>query len=134
MRYIFPRQFGLHNVFTSIVDVNETVQPFKDYTFRDDELRQQARHSTNSDEKVPRRLRGKVLQLVSRLQRRHGRCAYKELLDHYCPTPVMLFPNPTTPFPLVYVSFIDMLIDPSRPQARQRRSRTVGSRSMARWR
>ena len=32
MKYIFPRQFGLHNVFTSPVDLRETVQPFKDYT------------------------------------------------------------------------------------------------------
>ncbi|PCH03091.1 Reverse transcriptase [Penicillium occitanis (nom. inval.)] len=38
MKYIFPRQFGLHNVFTSVVDSRETVQPFKDYTLREEEI------------------------------------------------------------------------------------------------
>lgn len=38
--------------------------------------------------KVPKRLRSAV-PLVARLQRLHRRCAYKELLDHYCPVPTL---------------------------------------------
>jgi telomerase reverse transcriptase len=32
MMYMFPRQFGLHNVFTSQVDHTQTAQKFQDYT------------------------------------------------------------------------------------------------------
>ncbi|RPB11270.1 hypothetical protein P167DRAFT_230450 [Morchella conica CCBAS932] len=38
LKYIFPRQFNLHNAFTSIVDRRETVQPLKDYTMREKEI------------------------------------------------------------------------------------------------
>ena len=38
MKYIFPKQFGLHNAFSSAVDPRETVQPFKDYTLREREI------------------------------------------------------------------------------------------------
>ncbi|RYP25294.1 hypothetical protein DL767_008472 [Monosporascus sp. MG133] len=38
MMYMFPRQFGLHNVFTSRVDFKETSQRLKDYTLREDEI------------------------------------------------------------------------------------------------
>ncbi|KAL1981064.1 hypothetical protein VTN96DRAFT_3129 [Rasamsonia emersonii] len=93
MKYIFPRQFGLHNVFTSAVDSRETTQPFKDYTLREDEIAR--REST----KLPKRLRGKALALVQQLQKRHQRCSYTELLRHYCPIeeigPARLGPEPS---------------------------------------
>ncbi|KAH0538165.1 hypothetical protein FGG08_005223 [Glutinoglossum americanum] len=38
MKYIFPRVFGLHNVFDSTTNSRETVQPFKDYTMREQEI------------------------------------------------------------------------------------------------
>ncbi|KAK6357467.1 hypothetical protein TWF718_001777 [Orbilia javanica] len=38
LKYIFPRAFGLHNVFTSTVDKRDTAQTFKDYTLREDEI------------------------------------------------------------------------------------------------
>ncbi|KAF3209846.1 hypothetical protein TWF106_010865 [Orbilia oligospora] len=38
LKYIFPRAFGLHNVFTSTVDKQDTAQIFKDYTLREDEI------------------------------------------------------------------------------------------------
>ncbi|KAF5623318.1 telomerase reverse transcriptase [Fusarium sp. NRRL 52700] len=38
MMYIFPRQFGLHNVFTSQVDPTITSQKFQDYTLREEEI------------------------------------------------------------------------------------------------
>lgn len=83
MMYIFPRQFGLHNVFTHEVDRRETVQPFKDYTLREDEINDI--YSSPSDVKIPKRLRGKGLALVQKLQVLHVRCPYKKLLEYYCP-------------------------------------------------
>ena len=83
MMYIFPRQFGLHNVFTDDVDPRQTVQPFKDYTIREDEI--STRYPASVCPKIPKRLRGKAVQLVRKLQIQHSRCPYKELLEHYCP-------------------------------------------------
>ncbi|KAK2816774.1 hypothetical protein FQN49_007996, partial [Arthroderma sp. PD_2] len=84
MKYIFPRQFGLHNAFTSTVDRTETAMPFKDYTLREKEI------ALKPGDKIPRRLRGRLVELVQKMQKRHSRCAYVELLRHYCPkrTPV----------------------------------------------
>ncbi|KAL9044033.1 MAG: hypothetical protein Q9214_002802, partial [Letrouitia sp. 1 TL-2023] len=93
MMYIFPRQFGLHNVFTSVVDHQETAQPFKDYTLRENEIanKQRLRGSNLEGEApkrllVPRRLRGTVTELVKKMQKLHARCSYSELLRQYCPT------------------------------------------------
>ena len=86
MKYIFPRQFGLHNVFTSATDPKETTQPFKDYTFREVEINGMAGSNPN---KLPKRLRGELVQLVQRLQKRHRRCAYVELVKYYCPCKVI---------------------------------------------
>ncbi|XWW92627.1 hypothetical protein V2A60_000552 [Cordyceps javanica] len=99
MMYIFPRQFGLHNVFTSAVDPKTTVQKFQDYTVRDDEV---ARH-LNSDRnflmkgtpKIPKRLRGTPQELVRRMQIRHRRCSYMELIRHYCTSPIDLMRKKT---------------------------------------
>ncbi|MCJ1384110.1 hypothetical protein MMC17_007226 [Xylographa soralifera] len=92
MKHIFPRQFNLHNVFTSSVDGRETAQTFKDYTLREEEIalvarRGQSRLDNNlikSSASIPRRLRGSLLDLVAKLQRLHSRCSYVELLKHYC--------------------------------------------------
>jgi telomerase reverse transcriptase len=88
MMYMFPRQFGLHNVFTSIVDRQKTAQMFQDYTLREEEI---AKEFAGKDEKsrraakhVPKRLRG-LPRLIRRLQILHGRCAYAAMLQHYCP-------------------------------------------------
>ena len=59
LKYIFPRQFGLHNVFTSIVDPTETAQPLKDYAFREAEI---ADKPKGYSMKVPRRLRGEAMK------------------------------------------------------------------------
>ncbi|KAG8525371.1 uncharacterized protein KY384_009015 [Bacidia gigantensis] len=90
MQYVFPRQFGLHNVFTSKTDRNETTQPFKDYTLREEEIRRhesgiQTSISRNGIPKVPKRLRGDAYRLVQRMQKLSSLCAYTELLRHYCP-------------------------------------------------
>ncbi|KAH8698015.1 hypothetical protein GQ44DRAFT_97208 [Phaeosphaeriaceae sp. PMI808] len=93
LRYIFPRQFGLHNVFTSKVDARETAMPFKDYTQREKEIHQcmcKALEGKVTDveevhrwkSRIPKRLRGTVITLVNRLRTLNYRCPYTELLRH----------------------------------------------------
>lgn len=82
LMYMFPRQFGLHNVFTSLLDTRESGQPFKDYTVREEEI--QARLGKEPKIKVPKRLRGEALRLVQRLQVLHQRCPYDALLKYHC--------------------------------------------------
>ncbi|KAI9171577.1 Telomerase reverse transcriptase [Paramyrothecium foliicola] len=88
MMYMFPRQFGLHNVFTSKVDALKTAQKFQDYTTREDELKPvfQGEIASKTSPKTPKRLRGVVMQLVERLRVLHSRCSYTQLLNHYCPS------------------------------------------------
>lgn len=97
MKYVFPRQFDLHNVFTSSVDPKNTAQPFEDYTSREkeiarSELRQKQRRPTGMNNALaakpshlPKRLRGKAYELVRRIRKRHARCPYHALLQQYCP-------------------------------------------------
>lgn len=88
MMYIFPRQFGLHNVFTSVVDRQQTTQKFQDYTLREDEIAKKFPKKDKDDQPIkhiPKRLRGGPKQLVQRLQILHGRCSYASMLQHYCP-------------------------------------------------
>lgn len=96
LKYIFPRQFGLHNVFTCKTDFRETSQPFKDYTLREQEIardklrkasRKGRRDSKLGDfgEAIPKRLRGQTVDLVRCLRVLHHRCSYVELLRYYCP-------------------------------------------------
>lgn len=80
-KHIFPRQFRLHNVFTSIVDKRQTSQPFVDYLYRENEILADSKHPKTW---LPPRLRGPVLRLVQKLRVLHGRCAYTQLLRHYC--------------------------------------------------
>jgi telomerase reverse transcriptase len=89
-KYVFPRQFGLHNVFTSALDPRETSQACKDYTLREKEIlrRKRAdmlRNKAQAANRVPKRLRGQAFALVHRLRKRHCRCSYSALLDRYCP-------------------------------------------------
>ncbi|KAG6228390.1 hypothetical protein E4U26_001037 [Claviceps purpurea] len=90
MMHMFPRQFGLHNVFTSDVNYLETAQRFQDYTLRDEEisklLKEAKNVSADGTPKLPKRLRGLAWTLVQRLQILHSRCSYTELMKHYCPS------------------------------------------------
>lgn len=86
MLYMFPRQFGLHNAFTHDVDPRQTVQPFQDYTLREEEIAKKFPGPVLP--KVPRRLRGHAISLVQKLQVRHSRCPYHKLLQHYCPVSI----------------------------------------------
>lgn len=99
MKYIFPRQFGLHNVFTSTTDSKETAQQFKDYTLREEEIARNDVPRTIADlstSHLPKRLRGKPFKLLQRLQKLHIRCSYKQLLDYYCPVPARSTIEPAT--------------------------------------
>lgn len=96
LKYLFPRQFRLHNAFTSKVDVKDTSQPFMDYTLREKEIAWALRKrmctgsqdtTRRRQDPVPKRLMGEAVHLVSRLQVLHARCRYRLLLDAHCPLP-----------------------------------------------
>lgn len=91
MKYMFPRQFGLHNVFTFETDPKDTAQPFKDYTLREQEIKRLESKDRRSALKssLPKRLRGECQALINRLLLRHTRCPYSTLLEHYCPIPAL---------------------------------------------
>ncbi|PSK43718.1 hypothetical protein B9Z65_7232 [Elsinoe australis] len=104
MKYIFPREFGLHNVFTSTVTKEESAQPFLDYTLREQEIKRQKLHQlskrqTQGDNthgiksKIPKRLRGAPFELVRAIRKRHKSCSYSQLINHYCP----INPTPSSP-------------------------------------
>ncbi|KAK5064250.1 hypothetical protein LTR84_000083 [Exophiala bonariae] len=82
IQHVFPLQFGLHNVFTSVVDPAETAQPLKDYAFREQEIGERWKGRLV---KVPRRLRGGAINVVRKIQRNHRTCSYSQLLRYYCP-------------------------------------------------
>ncbi|KAF7718306.1 Uncharacterized protein PECH_001106 [Penicillium ucsense] len=93
MKYMFPRQFGLQNVFDSGADSICTTSREQEISLYEQQQRRrtsfkegvtnEVTESTNT--KLPRRLRGKPLELVRRLRARHSACQYRKLLDHYCP-------------------------------------------------
>lgn len=87
MMYIFPRQFGLHNAFTSKVNFKETSQRLKDYTLREEEILQKfgRLNEPTTRVKTPKRLRGMVAELVQRLLVLHQSCSYSKLIQHHCP-------------------------------------------------
>ncbi|KUI62081.1 Telomerase reverse transcriptase [Cytospora mali] len=66
--YMFPRQFALHNAFTSHVDTAQTAQRFQDYTLREEEIFTKFRKVEGGtdvlDVRIPKRLRGKLEHLV----------------------------------------------------------------------
>jgi len=80
MKYLFPREFRLHNVFTHATDRRETTHAFKDYTDREQEIKLA---NPGRDEKVFCRLAG-VLPLISKMQNLQKRCAYDALIKYYC--------------------------------------------------
>ena len=102
LRYMFPRQFGMHNVFTSRVDSRETAMPFKDYTLREKEIHHAMEreltqkglsHDANAIKKwkshIPKRLRGDVVAMVDKMRKLNSKCSYMEMLRHYCPIEVL---------------------------------------------
>lgn len=98
MMYMFPRQFGLHNVFTSQVDHTQTAQKFQDYTLREEEITRKFCTSGEGTQHfkahIPKRLRGPPQHLVERLRVFHDRCSYAKLLEHYCPVRCLISAHP----------------------------------------
>ena len=99
MKYIFPKQFGLQNVFSVTSDGGDQ---FKGDLSRENEISalntrntlQRAPpegdglcedYDTNAELKLPKRLRGQAMELAKRLRVRHARCRYNRLLEYYCP-------------------------------------------------
>ncbi|KAJ5806303.1 uncharacterized protein N7503_003905 [Penicillium pulvis] len=80
MMYIFPRQFGLRNVFVPTGDQKEQFVSHG-HAFREDEI-----FDGDGCSKIPKRLRGQAVELAHSFRARHARCSYEELLKHYCPT------------------------------------------------
>lgn len=105
MKYMFPRQFGLQNVFTPQSDGRNGMVNFKSGIFREKEITQmeyqrQLRQPQSKKKcadadadggvaslKVPKRLRG-MIETVRKLRNRNARCSYSQLLRYYCPTEV----------------------------------------------
>lgn len=92
MMYIFPREYGLHNVFTSEVDRQVEAGPVKDYTYREEEIAVLVDKYKRKNEEIPKpkRLGDNVLELVKRLQKRHRECSYDALVKYCCPQSVGL--------------------------------------------
>jgi telomerase reverse transcriptase len=93
-KYVFPLQFGLHNVFTSTVNKKETTYQLKDYTLRETEISRDCKSF-----KVPKRLRGSLLHVLQTIRRNHSRLSYVQLLNHHCPSRAVadsLDQSPTT--------------------------------------
>jgi hypothetical protein len=81
MKYIFPKQFGLHNVFTHVTHRRETTHAFKDYTDREAEITSSLK---DRDEKVYKRLGARMFPVIAKMQRLHQQCSYHTLINYYC--------------------------------------------------
>lgn len=90
LMYIFPKEYGLHNVFTSVLDRQVETGPVRDYTNRDEEIAALADKCKRKKEKIPRpkRLGEKILELVKKLQKRHWNCSYEALIKYCSPQSV----------------------------------------------
>ena len=101
MKSIFPRQFGLANVFTPAGVRIEDRDRLRHGASREDEVYRRvapqgdikAQNGDRAPTKLPKRLRGEAMELVRRMRVYHARCPYKKLLQHYCPVEV------STPLP-----------------------------------
>lgn len=76
LAYIFPRQHGLHNVFTAQADKKQTAMRVHDYTLRD---------IKSLKRRPPKRLGRLIGPIISQMLLLHKRCPYSLLLDHYAP-------------------------------------------------
>lgn len=95
MQHIFPKQFGLSNVFTP-ADSREQAQSFNysfGHLYMQNKYLGQDENGQNEVRKIPKRLRGKPVELVQQLQNRHKHCSYTELLRYYCSSEVSRYLN-----------------------------------------
>lgn len=61
------------------------MQQFKDYTQREDEIADMNKIKPGAEKNIPKRLRGTIFELVTRMQRLHKRASYHALIKYYCP-------------------------------------------------
>ncbi|KAF8206273.1 hypothetical protein K438DRAFT_1578197 [Mycena galopus ATCC 62051] len=83
-KYVFARQYGLASAFKFQTGKYES---FKIPNFDDRE--HAIKVSLSGPFKTPRRLK-EVIPLLEKLLWRHGKCGYKQLRDHACPSKVFL--------------------------------------------
>lgn len=83
-KYIFPRQYNLSNPFRP--SSRKDAYKFADYSDRESEIK--ARGAC----KTPKRLKN-ILPLIDRLLWRHGKTAYKPLMERVCPSKLQITGN-----------------------------------------
>ncbi|KAJ7285127.1 hypothetical protein C8J57DRAFT_1052219, partial [Mycena rebaudengoi] len=79
-KYVFPRQYGLPSVFLFYTSNKGAIQT-PDFSDREQQLK--------GSFKTPKRLKD-VIPMLEKLIWRHGKCGYKPLRDHACPSKVMV--------------------------------------------
>lgn len=97
-KYVFPRQFGLHNVFTSPKS-SGSYELLPDYDDREVDIKvsssglgelisaDPARSQKLGKVKTPPRLKG-ALELMQRMGQLHDKYKYRKVLDRLCPSKV----------------------------------------------
>ncbi|CCA72867.1 related to telomerase reverse transcriptase [Serendipita indica DSM 11827] len=105
-KYIFPRQYGLHNVFTC--EKARGPWPFKDYTVRDQEI-----HSQGT-KKTPKRLQS-VLPLLGRLLNGHKKLDYDATLSRTCPSKLKMTANSTVDSSVI----LELMSESTQPSSTQ---------------
>ncbi|EPQ64549.1 Bgt-2774 [Blumeria graminis f. sp. tritici] len=83
LMFMFPRQFGLHNIFSSGSDSSQNIQSCYHDKIREKEIKD--RYPSQNSIKIPKRLRGKPSALTERMHALHKKCSYRKLLEYYCP-------------------------------------------------
>lgn len=79
LEHIFPRQFGLFNVFTSHDDPSKNTSRIAK---TQDKLENGKKFKLPS---IPKRLRGSPSALIMHLLKWHRKCSYSCLLEKHCP-------------------------------------------------
>lgn len=108
MMYIFPREYGLHNAFTSEVDRQVEAGPVRDYTYRDEEIAALMEKYMRKNENIPKpkRLGDNVVELVKKFQKRHHQCSYDAMVKYCSPQSVSLFSLYKMKLALTFDSFV----------------------------
>ncbi|CCU74861.1 telomerase reverse transcriptase [Blumeria hordei DH14] len=83
LMFIFPRQFGLHNIFSSGRDNSQSIQSCCHDKIREKEIKD--KFPSQNSIKIPKRLRGKPIALTERMLALHKKCSYRKLVEYYCP-------------------------------------------------
>ncbi|KAF8607144.1 hypothetical protein BDV93DRAFT_435833 [Ceratobasidium sp. AG-I] len=82
-KYLFPLQYGLHNVFTSVLNYWDNAGRLREYGSREAEIQVFNLHSNQGPRKTPARLK-RVLPLIESLIRRHRRFNYQRACAGIC--------------------------------------------------